>query len=53
MALIVFCHVADSMYPVQLGLTLEDSKRLWLQLLVADEASMSHPLVRGQKLWFR
>lgn len=40
---IVFAYVADRMYPVHLGLTLEDTKRLWLQLLVTDEASTSPP----------
>lgn len=40
-ACLVFCYVVERMYPLQLGLTLEDSKYLWLQMLVTDEAGMS------------
>lgn len=33
----VFNNVADHLYPVQLGLSADDAKFMWLSVLFADE----------------
>lgn len=32
-----FNHVADHIYPVQLGMSARDAKYLWLNILFSDE----------------
>lgn len=33
-----FAYVADRMYPVQLGFSIDEAKCMWLPVLFADEA---------------
>ena len=45
----VFLFIAEKIYPVELGISIEASKYTWIQLLMSDEAGTESPFIENTR----